>query len=565
MSDRTIDLLLIDDDPIFRLGLSQGLSFVSGVRVTAQTDTVTILNQPVDPSPNVIILDPLFPTSSSPNWSLCQFLKQNYPTTKILLLSSQLTPTDLDHAQRLGLDGYCPKGTNLDNLVIIIRQIASGQPFWSSLAATPNPALSVRRSHWLIRMTQSGIGQIDQELAKVLNQLDQGNLSRFDELYWNGRRRELLAASWLIRKLLPVEVVPSITPTPREIPRTNPIPESALSVVSSSIPVVSSPRSLSTTTVYEKTLEKLRFSLENFTDVQLEIDILQAVRRRELLYIVFEQTRKILDEIKFLELDYSDLLKRKDLILLEIWQKSAQKFLEISYPERNEFFRQEIDRILLRDLKLVENDILKRIPFVNELFAYLLFNQSLIIDQVEYRVDSPEEITRAEILLENLVIQISNGVIATILNNFPELELIKKNLYNNNFISSRGVAKFRNDLSWKYRKDKYVEHPQDIFESKYRLLYLSENKIRQLFIYAPRQDELYQLNGIPWLITIALEFKDAVAPRLRSIFSFLGKGVIYILTKVIGRGIGLIILGILQGVGNTWQELRYSRNGQQNK
>jgi DNA-binding NarL/FixJ family response regulator len=565
VSDRTIDLLLIDDDPIFRFGLSQGLSIVSGVRVTAQSDTVTILNQSVEPSPNVIILDPLFPDSHSPNWSLCQLLQQNYPKAKILLLGSQLTPTDLDHAQRLGLDGYCPKGTNLDNLVVIIRQIASNQPFWSSIAATPNPAFSVRRSHWLIRMTQSGIEQIDQELTNILHQLNQGNLSRFDELYWNGRKRELLAASWLIRKLLPVEVAPSITPNTREIPRANPVSESALSLVSSSLPVVSIPRSLSTTTVYEDTLEKLRFSLDNSTDIPLEIDILQAFRRRELFYIVFEQTRKILDEIKFLDLEYSDLLRRKDLILLEIWQKSTQKFLETSYSERNDFFRAEVDRLLLRDLKSVENDILKRIPFVNELFAYLLFEQSIIIDQVAYRVDSPEEITRAEILLENLVIQISNGVMTTILNNFPELELIKKNLYNNNFISSREVAKFRNDLSWKYRKDKYVEHPQDIFESKYRLLYFRENKIRQLFIYAPRQDELYQLKGIPWLVTITLEFKDAVAPRLRSIFSFLGKGVIYILTKVIGRGIGLIVLGILQGMGNTWQELRYSRNGQQNK
>ncbi|PSF38757.1 DUF3685 domain-containing protein [Aphanothece hegewaldii CCALA 016] len=564
MSDRTINVLLIDDDPIFRLGLSQGLVSVLDVRVIALIDSVTILNQSVEPSPDVIILDPLFPASGGANWILCQFLVSNYPKAKILLLSSQLTPTDLDHAQKLGLNGYCPKGTSLENLVTIIRQIASGQPFWSATPATTNPVFSVRRTHWLIRLAQSGIEQIDQELSKILYQLNQENLSRFDELYWNGRRRELLAASWLVRKLIPVEIAPSITPKPREITPKKPITESALSVISNSLPVASSPRSLSTTTVYEETLGKLRYSLENYTDIPQEIDILQAVRKRELLYIVFEQTRKILDEIKFLELDYSDLLRRKDLMLLEIWQKSTQKFLKITYSESNDLFRQEIDRILLRDLRLIENDILKKIPFVNELFAYFLFEQSLIVDQIAYRVDSPEGINRAVILLENLIIQISNGVIATILNNFPELELIKKNLYNNNFISSREVAKFRNDLSWKYRKNKYIEHPQDIFESKYRLLYLSENKIKQNFIYAPRQEELYQLNGIPWLVTIALEFRDAVAPRLRSIFSFLGKGVVYILTQVIGRGIGLIVLGIVQGAGNTWQELRY-RNGQQNK
>lgn len=562
MSDRTIDLLLIDDDPIFRLGLSQGLVSVTGIRVTAQRDTVTILNQSVEPSPNVIIIDPLFPDAPGPNWVLCQFLRQNYQQAKILLLSSQLTPTDLDHAQRLGLDGYCPKGTNLENLISIIRQIASGQTFWSSVSATTNPVLTVRPTHWLIRLAQSGIGQIDGELTKILAQINRGNLSRFDELYWNGRKRELLAAAWLIRRILPVESTPNITPISLEIPSRPIIPESALSVVSNRLPVISTSR-LSTATVYDETLAKLRLNLENITDIPLEIDILQAARKRELLYIVFEQTRKIIDELKFLELDYSDLVKRKDLILLDIWQKSTQKFLELTYSERDDFFRQEVDRILLRDLRLIETDILKTIPFVNELFAYFLFDKSLVIDQVEYRVDSPEEITRAGLLLENMIIQISNGAIATILNNFPELELIKKNLYSDSFISSRKVAKFRNDLSWKYRKDKYVEHPQDIFESKYRLLYFSENKIKQEFIYAPRLEELNQLNGIPWLVTIALEFKDAVAPRLRGIFSFLGKGVVYLLTQVVGRGLGLVVLGILQGVGNTWQDLRYTRNGQQ--
>jgi hypothetical protein len=57
-----------------------------------------------------------------------------------------------------------------------------------------------------------------------------------------------------------------------------------------------------------------------------------------------------------------------------------------------------------------------------------------------------------------------------------------------------------------------------------------------------------------------LELRDALSPRLRSLVKFLGNGFVFLLTQVIGRAIGLVVRGILQGVGNTWQETRYGKN-----
>jgi hypothetical protein len=68
------------------------------------------------------------------------------------------------------------------------------------------------------------------------------------------------------------------------------------------------------------------------------------------------------------------------------------------------------------------------------------------------------------------------------------------------------------------------------------------------------------LTGWRWLVTIILETRDALSPQIRAIFSWLGQGVVYILTQVIGRGIGLIGKGIIQGVGGTWQDVRYGKN-----
>jgi hypothetical protein len=143
-----------------------------------------------------------------------------------------------------------------------------------------------------------------------------------------------------------------------------------------------------------------------------------------------------------------------------------------------------------------------------------------------------------------------------VLNHFSESEAVKRELFRSQYLSSREIAKTRNELSWRYRRERYWDEPKWIFESKYRLFCYRNGAILPLYIYAPRQEELNRLSGIRWWVSIALETRDALSPRLRAFFSVTGKGVVYFLVQVIGRGIGLVIRGVLQGVGNTWQEVK---------
>jgi hypothetical protein len=139
------------------------------------------------------------------------------------------------------------------------------------------------------------------------------------------------------------------------------------------------------------------------------------------------------------------------------------------------------------------------------------------------------------------------------------VEVIKHHFYDFRLMSSREIERFRNSLSWKYRVEQAVNEPKAIFESQYRLLIFYGRGIQRISIYAPRTIELEQLSGVPLIVTLALETRDAVAPRLRSLVAFVGSGVIYVLTEVIGRGIGLIGRGILKGIGGAWQDSRFDR------
>ena len=120
-------------------------------------------------------------------------------------------------------------------------------------------------------------------------------------------------------------------------------------------------------------------------------------------------------------------------------------------------------------------------------------------------------------------------------------------------MSSREIERFRNDLSWRYRVDRLVHEPKAIFESRYNLFILTADGINRTSLYAQRRAELAQLTGIPLDVTLALETRDALSPRVRNVVSFVGSGVVYFLTEVVGRSLGLVGRGILQGMGSAWR------------
>jgi len=96
-----------------------------------------------------------------------------------------------------------------------------------------------------------------------------------------------------------------------------------------------------------------------------------------------------------------------------------------------------------------------------------------------------------------------------------------------------------------------------MFESEYRLFALTPSGLQIHTVYAPRQAELATLSGVQYALTLALEARDAIAPRVRATLSLAGSTVVFVLTEIIGRGIGLIGRGIVKGVGSTWQDIRF--------
>jgi len=580
-TDRPLNLILIDDDLVFRTGLRVIIEQFLDLRVVAEVQSERDAREIIDNaqvSIDLVILDldlgRLLPQAEL-GWDVCQQLKILYPRLPILLLSSVQQPVLWEAARQLGVEGFCLKGTNVSELIDAIRQVATGESygyFNSTIGETPQlRTKEVGRSGeagfftaFVDRMRESGLRQIETALVEVTEELKDSRLSVLDRAILAGRRRELLAARRLVNRLLPPQVTATAfadqgtqSATPPPIPGGK--QDSALVRREVSLPTGRSP-------ILENSFAKIQYGLQNLTGAALEIDIFREEKKRELLNIVLRKLSDILDELRFSQVQMSQLAEKRSVILQDLWQSAATDFFGKYYTLQVKEQNLAVVDTIIQDAEIVQGEILQTIPLVEDLFSHLLFDTPLRIDNIFHSFGTFEAMTRAELLLQNLVIQVANAVVQPLLNNFADVEVIKQSFYDRRMITTRQIERFRNDLSWKYRLAKYVNEPTAIFESRYNLLAFDGYGIIKVSIYAPRGEELQELSGVQFALTLALETRDAIAPRLRSVVSLVGRSVVYVLTQVVGRAIGLIARGIIQGIGNSFDESKLGRkNGEKGK
>ena len=674
LSQRPLQLMLIDEDPVFRLGLKVWLEQQSDFTVVAEAGRASeamsevrsrfdnyqkSLDNPAlrkkeqslqQPPLDLVILDlgmGAKEPDAIPGLALCQQIKTDFPQLPVLVLSTQAEPVLQAAAQRMGASAYGTRSMSVRRLAQLIRKTAvptdaaentagyktqpsanltdPSEPFTTDSLATesaidsqtnkkgnirnnnkrpkgsalsrigdiPGPLTAMR-----ISMRLSGLQQINKNLVDVTIAREQ-TTSWLNRVILDGKKRELTAARWLMSTLWRT---PKFADAPRQGSSTNrrqssastewirlaqgysggsyadrtaaryldrealvPGAAAAIAAMEARLPVSSSRSALQgkpgdvQNAVFEGVFAKLQRPLKNISEYPLEIDILRPDKKLELLYLVLRQLEELIADLRASQIQPGQLGVRSQQVIRDLWDVVNTEFFGKYYTVRVGNVEEEVVTLLQREKSSVQTQILDNIPLVPELFGHWLFQESMMIESASYMAGTSEAIAYSERLLENLTIQVANAVIAPLLNRLADTEPIKKNLYTSRLMSSREIERFRNDLSWRYRLDRLVNEPKAIFESRYNLFTLSPNGIDQASLYHPRRAELDQLQGIPLAVTLALETRDALSPRLRSVVSLVGSGVVYVLTEVLGRGLGLIGRGIFQGMGSVWREERKKR------
>ncbi|NEN91114.1 MAG: DUF3685 domain-containing protein [Okeania sp. SIO3H1] len=625
--ESALQLLLIDNDPIFRMGLKFACEQFSDIEIVGEAEVgaeaIKIIQNLIKQEKNFLIILDIETQNSSTQTTqdiktsgidFCKELKTSYPQLLILLLTSLQDTALLALIQELGVSGYCPKGISISKLETIIRQVANGQSYWvnSSLredvpenyGKVTTSDLKVQTANFFktlrYNVCNSGLKQIDLSLAEITSQLDESvkkldrnNLTSVLNVAINsGQRRELLTARWIVNQLLPRSF--NLPKQPEKYVNRDSFFDSKLQYLTGlnfnkkSNPVNTNEQIVATkksevisqtpteeinvqTAIFEATISKLNSNLINLSKLPMEIDILRGAKKQELIYIALCKFEDILDELRITPILLEEIPEKRNEIISNLWEVTTQvffsKYYQVEISSRTmtlgyfaEKIRLEVMPVLLNDVENVHEFILNKIPLVEELIGYLLFQVPLVVDNKSCAVGTPEAMQLSEGLLQNLLISIANAVMYPLLNNFADVEEIKQDFYSLQLLSTRDIEKFRNSLSWRYRIEQYVGEPKAIFESNFSLFVLNETGIKKMAIYSPRRNELAKLSGIPLTVTLLLETRDAIAPGVRATVSFIGSGIVYLLTQVVGRGIGLIGRGIFQGLGNSFQDAKFSRN-----
>lgn len=120
-----LTLLIVDDDPMMRLGLKAALANQTDLAVVGEaTDGQEGLEQAIALQPDVVLMD--VGMLEMDGIEATQQIKALASTVRVVMLTSHTDETEIIAALSSGADAYCIKGTDVDALADAIRVAASG-------------------------------------------------------------------------------------------------------------------------------------------------------------------------------------------------------------------------------------------------------------------------------------------------------------------------------------------------------------------------------------------------------------------------------------------------------
>ena len=135
MTGEKIKLLIADDHPFFRQGISLFLDDTSEIEIKAEADNGQIALDTIkkDNDFDVILMDLQMPEMDG--IEATAQIKSDYPSIKVLILTSFNSWSKVYEALKAGADGYIMKDSKPDELVAAIKAVNTGGVYYGAEVA----------------------------------------------------------------------------------------------------------------------------------------------------------------------------------------------------------------------------------------------------------------------------------------------------------------------------------------------------------------------------------------------------------------------------------------------
>jgi DNA-binding NarL/FixJ family response regulator len=126
-----IRILIVDDHGMMRFALSQGIECHPDLVLVGESDNgIEALELYRQLQPDVVTMDYKLPGMTGVECTAA--LHQEFPDARVLLLSIFEGTEDLWRAMQAGAAGYVCKSAEIDEVILAIRTIAAGNPYFSA-------------------------------------------------------------------------------------------------------------------------------------------------------------------------------------------------------------------------------------------------------------------------------------------------------------------------------------------------------------------------------------------------------------------------------------------------
>jgi DNA-binding NarL/FixJ family response regulator len=172
MTKKTI--IIADDHPVFRLGLSHIINGSEEFAVVAEAENTAELFDVLQSTPcDMVILDMKMEENRDGIKALKK-IKETYPEKKVLIMSQLCSPDLVDEAMELGAEGYATKNDIADLILPFLKSIDSGETvlaprIQSMMISRPGSVVEklTPREYDILRLSVKGLSRKD--IARQLN------------------------------------------------------------------------------------------------------------------------------------------------------------------------------------------------------------------------------------------------------------------------------------------------------------------------------------------------------------------------------------------------------------
>ena len=410
-----------------------------------------------------------------------------------------------------------------------------------------NPSVKIKKEKELTfnqKLLSSGLKQIDTEINYIFKYVNSDSTPEFYKFILKGRLRELITAKSFLIFLwgnsldLYSEAIYTEDKINIENKDTNTI----------------FIKNKNTFEIWDLILERLS---KRYNSTNLDVDfnnssiILSGIKKEFISRLICKMLDELDNLIKNIKENYKEKDYKEDFnsLIDELRLNTISNITESYFRVKKNGESISLNEYIYKEVTCneIDRESHESIMFIDPIIK----NEPIDYDGKLLPLYETESFIILENIISNWIIRNCNLLASEVFNicsSWPELRTL---LINPQLQSTRSFERFRNNINNYNRWHENIYMPIYLYESKREYIDIIDSKFTRYYKNENREKELENLEWFQKQVTLLVEIRDAIAPQLEIAVKYIGNLFVNFLTKVVGKAIGLVGKGILQGLGRS--------------